>query len=519
VPANPYPLFKVVLEEHIAWAQDFMASPNLLTAWINHTVNVAVKLEAWASMTTVRGTAQAINWVAGKSQQFGDYLASNGWVLTGAYFGLEANIGHVIAGLVDLPDTIGGMVANAQLAGQRAASATGSEAIGALAGAGYFVGSFVGVTQITEGIMHQDFATGEHLDNWEAGARFAGGISALAMAGAGAINIMGVDVCLANGCFVAGTQVILGVVEEEAEDGQRLSPINLTADGTLAAHGGTLTTIKRYLTQNIEWLRKDDLVLSRDENDPYGRNVLRRIEEVFVRRVCSLQIITVRSSCGALQTLQTTQAHPVYINSRGWVDAAHVEIDDQIMEPNGTYATVVATRYANYPEGILVYNFRVSGTHTYFVRQQGSTAEPLWVHNVYLITEEGAIASWEGEGGAIKSATTWEQLQDAAGNAVDQVGPGKGAVYGTKVHAAFEAEVKALEDPNLQTEKSYLNGERVKRGTQGSVRVDVVEGPLDNPTAIYDLKTGSAQLTPPRIRQLQAHVPNGERIPIVEVRP
>jgi hypothetical protein len=37
------------------------------------------------------------------------------------------------------------------------------------------------------------------------------------------------------------------------------------------------------------------------------------------------------------------------------------------------------------------------------------------------------------------------------------------------------------------------------------------------PTA--NLKTGGVKLTPPRIRQLQTHVPNGERIPIVEVRP
>jgi hypothetical protein len=131
-------------------------------------------------------------------------------------------------------------------------------------------------------------------------------------------------------------------------------------------------------------LHPGDLVLSRGETDPHGQNVLRRIEEVFVRRVQSLQILTIRSSCGAIQTLSTTQVHPVYINTRGWVDAAHIQVGDQILEPGGEFSTVTASCFENHPEGILVYNFRVAGTHTYFAREKGSTAKPLLVHNSYV---------------------------------------------------------------------------------------------------------------------------------------
>jgi hypothetical protein len=131
-------------------------------------------------------------------------------------------------------------------------------------------------------------------------------------------------------------------------------------------------------------LRPGDLVLSRSETDPHGKSVLLRIEEVFVRRVQSLQILSIRSSCGTLQTLYTTQVHPVYINTRGWVDAAHIQVGDQILEPTGGLATILASRFETYPDGILVYNFRVATAHTsYFVREQGSTAAPLWVHNSY----------------------------------------------------------------------------------------------------------------------------------------
>ncbi len=116
-------------------------------------------------------------------------------------------------------------------------------------------------------------------------------------------------------------------------------------------------------------------------------------------------------------------------------------------------------------------------------------------------------------GGSVES-----QLTDAAGRAVETIGPGKGAVYGTKVHAAFEAEVKELFG-DFSTEVSYLDGVKVDRGTPGSVRLDVVQGPIKAPTAIFDLKTGSAELTPARIKQIQKHVPGGANVPIKAIKP
>jgi RHS repeat-associated protein len=122
-----------------------------------------------------------------------------------------------------------------------------------------------------------------------------------------------------------------------------------------------------------------------------------------------------------------------------------------------------------------------------------------------------------GEGGEV--ANTTEDLSTAAQRATQTVGPGSGPVYGTYVHSAFQSEVDALGNANLATEQSYLNGNLVPRGTPGSVRVDVVEGPLNAPTAIYDLKTGSAQLTPARIQQIQANIPGGNNVPVIQIRP
>ncbi|WP_185975256.1 RHS repeat-associated core domain-containing protein [Mesorhizobium sp. WSM4310] len=113
-------------------------------------------------------------------------------------------------------------------------------------------------------------------------------------------------------------------------------------------------------------------------------------------------------------------------------------------------------------------------------------------------------------------------LSNAATSAAQKVGPGKGAVYGTKVHTAFENEVKALVDPKLSTEVSYKGGLPVPRGTPGSVRVDVVEGPIANPGTAYDLKTGKASLDLNRVTQIQNNMPslpNGSPVPVKEIRP
>jgi len=87
------------------------------------------------------------------------------------------------------------------------------------------------------------------------------------------------------------------------------------------------------------------------------------------------------------------------------------------------------------------------------------------------------------------------------------------------VHTEFSARIASLGRGDLQTEVAYRGGLVVKRGTPGSVRADVVEGTLERPIAIYDLKTGSARLTPTRIADIRSHLPQGfQDIPIIEIR-
>ncbi|MCC7001786.1 MAG: hypothetical protein IT357_06500 [Gemmatimonadaceae bacterium] len=130
-----------------------------------------------------------------------------------------------------------------------------------------------------------------------------------------------------------------------------------------------------------------------------------------------------------------------------------------------------------------------------------------------LVADAGSGALCAGTLGKLKKLGS---IIDAALDARRAVGPGRGAVHGTRVHRAME---KILSAADEATEVSYKNGDVVKRGTPGSIRIDAIEGSMDAPTAIYDLKTGAATLTERRIRLMRKHLPEASKdAPIVEVK-
>jgi hypothetical protein len=131
---------------------------------------------------------------------------------------------------------------------------------------------------------------------------------------------------------------------------------------------------------------------------------------------------------------------------------------------------------------------------------------------------KGNIEIWHSPLAAKTAATLADDLAAAASRAGNTVGPGRGPVYGTQVHSAFANEVRAFGNPNVRSEVSFLNGRIVDYGTPGSVRLDAVQfGPNNQVLSVFDLKTGSATLTPQRILQIQQQV--GSPVPVNLLRP
>jgi len=134
----------------------------------------------------------------------------------------------------------------------------------------------------------------------------------------------------------------------------------------------------------------------------------------------------------------------------------------------------------------------------------------------YVISEEPYFPKWSWINSVrLRGAIGASGVQPATTDALRFFEPRRTSVDNADTPGII---FSALGNPNLATEVSYLNGRVVPRGTAGSVRLDVVEGPLTAPTAIFDLKTGSATLTPARVQQIQQHIPGGATVPVLEIR-
>ena len=185
-------------------------------------------------------------------------------------------------------------------------------------------------------------------------------------------------------CFVAGTQVVVGIQDESGQD------LTTTPIARREANVGTLPRI-RYRTAAIEELvargggeRGDgggQYVMSRGQLDPDGPLTPHCITRTYRRTAYRLRVLTLRDNDGNDQTLRVTEEHPFHIQYAGWTAARNLTAG-QVLAGGQSPLTVLANAIEDHPEGVSVYNLEVEAAHTYFVRaEQTSDAEAVWVHN------------------------------------------------------------------------------------------------------------------------------------------
>ncbi|MFN3168775.1 MAG: polymorphic toxin-type HINT domain-containing protein [Phycisphaeraceae bacterium] len=156
--------------------------------------------------------------------------------------------------------------------------------------------------------------------------------------------------------FTAGTGVVTGV----------------------AADGGLLTT-------DIATLAVGDVVLTNDELIPGGDPHYALVTGVSHRTVYALHHVSYITDAGESETLETTDNHEFYARrltgQAGWLKAQDLQPGDQLLTPDGTWATVTNNTLQLAPAGITVYNLTVSDGSTYYVDDGQGDASAVWVHN------------------------------------------------------------------------------------------------------------------------------------------
>jgi hypothetical protein len=172
----------------------------------------------------------------------------------------------------------------------------------------------------------------------------------------------------------------------------------------------------------IEKIVKDDLVWSRDENDPNGPLVLKRVEEVFERMA---PIMHLHLSPGILRT---TREHPFHLRGLGWRTCQELKTGDPLVA-NCEMCPPVQEVYDT-GEVVQVYNFRVEGFHTYFVAGAEDWEFGVWAHNAQYqseTTKTDALANQE--------AATLHVLGGLYKD-VREANPGTGEVHHIPAYAA-----------------------------------------------------------------------------------
>ena len=129
----------------------------------------------------------------------------------------------------------------------------------------------------------------------------------------------------------------------------------------------------------IEQVRAGDLVLARAEHGTHVRPM--PVLHSFVRTSDHLRLLTLHTA-GGTDTIRTTDEHPFWVPECGWVEAKNLQSGDELVgQDGGAVAWVQATGRIARPDGVRVFNFEVTGHHTYFVRPPGARGPPVLVHN------------------------------------------------------------------------------------------------------------------------------------------
>ena len=177
-------------------------------------------------------------------------------------------------------------------------------------------------------------------------------------------------------CFPAGTKVAVKRSDH--------SDVNaLTQQG--AAEAAEAVDEKQIIFVPIEQVKKDDTVVSRDETT--GKTLYKRVSQTFSHTSDHLITLTLADSKTgkAVETIQTTRNHPLYVDGKGWIPAGGLAIGNSIVTRAGPTLVIKDIYWERQADGYKVYNFEVEDTHTYFV---GTANGGSWVHNYGIYPEK-----------------------------------------------------------------------------------------------------------------------------------
>ena len=130
------------------------------------------------------------------------------------------------------------------------------------------------------------------------------------------------------------------------------------------------TKVKTYEgDKNIEDIEEGDYVLSEDPET--GEQGYRKVLQTFVNEKHTLVHVYIED-----EEIVTTDGHPFYVEGAGFIPSEELKPGDLVRLADGRTVPVISIEIEYLDEPVLVYNFEVENSHTYYVSELG-----VLVHN------------------------------------------------------------------------------------------------------------------------------------------
>ena len=144
---------------------------------------------------------------------------------------------------------------------------------------------------------------------------------------------------------------------------------------TCSFHGSTLVKTNTGY-QPIANIKIGDQVLAKNELN--GEINYKAVTAQYSNPYAQTVYIRIGDTHGKAQTLIANTIHPFYANGK-WIPSGSLKTGDVLLSENGAAQTVQSVETKD--EALTAYNLTVADFHTYFVKENGSGADAVWVHN------------------------------------------------------------------------------------------------------------------------------------------
>ncbi len=212
-------------------------------------------------------------------------------------------------------------------------------------------------------------------------------------------SLIGGDIAISHGGGAAIKDLGLAMPNSGAE----IEPVANVPQGGGCFAAGMLLSLGDGTAMPIEEFATGGGVNAADQNDPEGPVLVGKVVEVFRHEPQPLMEVEVGGG-----VIRCTPNHPFYVRGRGFIPAEQLKSGDELRTSSGGWNAVSSVGCRGDVEP--VYNIRVAGLHTYFVRVGASD---VLVHNKGGgggnedpgVLSHGNVAPVSGDDGSTASLT------------------------------------------------------------------------------------------------------------------